>query len=457
MASSLYSALELSLLRSGEEDLLISDSLRLNGRELLEKVEALSVELAKTGCKPGSLIALKSASNIDFIVALLACIKSEAIAAPLSVELSSSAYREAIQRLNPQFEWVLGEEKSIRESEHFKDSPELAELCPQGGFIRFTSGTTSESKGVVISANKALERAEATSKCFALSRGQAVCSLMDLPYHFIASVLSFLLDEVKLIISSSKSWPSIMDQLREEKVTFLYGAPFHYQCLLQSGRNLPDLIRAVSTSAVLHPEVVEQFETVIGCQLYQSLGIIEVGLAAYGPARGSSLGQVAPGYEVKLFEEESGQGLLGIRGPGGFDAYLSPFQLAEKVLREGWFVSGDIVEINEGISLVGRAGSAINVAGHKIYPEPVEEFILNFSEVSDCRVGSESHSISGQCLVAEVVYRGEKSFEQFSKEFRKECRKKLGRLSTPVKVYPVSSISKTKTGKTLRAEPRVRR
>jgi len=123
---------------------------------------------------------------------------------------------------------------------------------------------------------------------------------------------------------------------------------------------------------------------------------------------------------------------------------------AKKVLREGWFVSGDVVELDSEVSLIGRASSAINVAGHKVYPEPVEEFLLSYSEIEDCRVWGEDHEISGQCLVAELVFQGEVEFEEFCRNLRKECRKTLGRLFTPVKFSSVAEILKTETGKTSR-------
>ncbi len=450
MPASLNSEIEKSLLVSAGDVLLVSGETRMTGAEVLKQVERLSLMLETNGCQPGEMLALRANSSLEFILALLACIKTELIVAPLSNELSASGYQEAITRLSPQIEWDLIEKGSVVRTGLAGSHSELESICPKGGFVRFTSGTTSESKGVLISSGRALERIRATSECFALSRGEVVCSLMDLPYHFIASVLSFILSGVKLVVPSANSFSSIVAELEREEINILYGAPFHYQCLVEFGRPLNCLKRAVSTSASLHPEVADKFHTIFGFPLFQSLGIIEVGLSVYGPAGGSSLGKAAPGYELKLFEEEENRGLLGIRGPGGFDAYLSPFMPAQKVLRDGWFVSGDVVELDSEVSLIGRASSAINVAGHKVYPESIEEFLLSYSEIQDCRVRGEAHEISGQCLVADLVYLGEIDFEEFCLNLRKECRKTLGRLLTPVKFSSVAQISKTETGKTSR-------
>jgi len=451
MQASLNSEIEKSLLASACEELLVSGETRMTGAEVLKQIEGLSLMLENNGCRPGEMLALRANSSIEFILALLACIKAELVVAPLSSELSDSGYQEAITRLSPQIEWDLIKEGSVVRTGLAGSHSELENLCPKGGFVRFTSGTTSESKGVLISSVRALERIKATSECFALSPGEVVCSLMNLPYHFIASVLSFILSGAKLVVPSENSFQSIVAELEREEVNFLYGAPFHYQYLVEFGRPLKCLKRAVSTSASLHPEVVEKFHTTFGFPLFQSLGIIEVGLSVYGPAGGSSLGKAAPGYELKLFEKEENRGLLGIRGPGVFDAYLSPFMPAEKVLRYGWFVSGDVVELDSEVSLIGRASSAINVAGHKVYPEPVEEYLLNYSEIQDCRVRGVVHEISGQCLVADLVCQGETDFEEFCLKLRKECRKTLGRLSTPVKFNSVVEIAKTETGKTSRS------
>jgi len=252
MPASLNIEIEKSLLASASDEVLLSGERRMTGADLSEQVKSLSLMLETRGCRSGEMLALRANSSLEFIIALLACIKAELIVAPLSSELSVSGYEEAITRLAPQIEWDLAKEDLVVRTGLVDNLPELGKFCPEGGFVRFTSGTTSESKGVLISSGRALERVRATSECFALSRGEVVCSLMDLPYHFIASVLSFILSGVKLVIPSGNSFSSIVTELEREEVSFLYGAPFHYQCLVESGRPLNCLKRAVSTSASLH-------------------------------------------------------------------------------------------------------------------------------------------------------------------------------------------------------------
>ena len=142
MSSDLYSELEKALSVTGSSNVLVSGELRLTGEELLDQIDRYSSQLDKNNCQSGSLIVLKAGSRVDFVIALLACAKAKLVVAPLSVELPEGKYIEAVERLKPDYEWCLAEQ-TIQSTQFEDKKPEpFVELASEGGFVRFTSGTT---------------------------------------------------------------------------------------------------------------------------------------------------------------------------------------------------------------------------------------------------------------------------------------------------------------------------
>jgi len=88
------------------------------------------------------------------------------------------------------------------------------------------------------------------------------------------------------------------------------------------------------------------------------------------------VGTAIPGIEMKLGENQE----ILVRGPNVFPGYWNRPTETAKVLRDGWFSSGDQGEVNErgNWKIVGRIKNLIILnSGHNIAPEPIEDEILN--------------------------------------------------------------------------------
>ena len=77
----------------------------------------------------------------------------------------------------------------------------------------------------------------------------------------------------------------------------------------------------------------------------------------------------------------------------------------EDFTEDGWFKTGDLVEVNEDgfIKIIGRSKEMINVGGEKVVPNELESLILNVDYIEDCLVYGERNLITGQTVVVEVV------------------------------------------------------
>ena len=141
------------------------------------------------------------------------------------------------------------------------------------------------------------------------------------------------------------------------------------------GANLKALICG---SAPLNLETQLYF-MMLGIPVLQVYGLTETtGICTLDDPRHVEPGRVGPaitGIEMKLGENQE----IIVRGANIFPGYWNRPEETAKVLRDGWFYSGDQGEVNEAGNwkIVGRIKNLIILnSGHNIAPEPIEEEIL---------------------------------------------------------------------------------
>ena len=144
-----------------------------------------------------------------------------------------------------------------------------------------------------------------------------------------------------------------------------------------------------------------------GLPVTQAYGIIEVGLPVGNLTAArehpDAIGHAFADYEVAALGPDGTpvpagvMGRLAMRGPGMFDAYLSPPRKREEVLEHGWFMTGDLATIDADglVTVAGREKSMINVAGLKVFPEEVEATLAEAEGVAGCARVRRAPSLDG--------------------------------------------------------------
>jgi long-chain acyl-CoA synthetase len=169
------------------------------------------------------------------------------------------------------------------------------------------------------------------------------------------------------------------------------------------------------------------------------------------------VGRPLPAFDVELRDDEGlpvAVGCLGelwIKGPGMFDAYLSPWQTVDEICVDGWFATGDLAETDAAgrVYLRGRKKSVMNVSGMKVFPEEVETLIERHPAVKRCRVAGFPHAVLGTVPVAEVILRDGAVLT--ARELIGWCRQSLSIYKVPVRVKFVDELPLTASGKIRRA------
>lgn len=349
---------------------------------------------------------------------------------------------------------------------HLTDAPGpagFAETNP--AFVRFTSGTTGSSKGVVLSHEATAARVLAADAVLQFTPEDRVVWVLPLAYHFAVTIIAYVRAGLHMLLCNESLPAPLRDAIVATEATVLYASPIQIERLsnLDGVDSLP-LRLAVSTAAPIATPVLDRFRERYGVPVTQAYGIIEAGLPCIqrAPLAEDGVGPPVPDYEIALFDEdgrrlpenavgELPRGEVGLRGPGLFSAYYAPWSEREAHCREGFFLTGDIGErTSQGcLRLVGRRKAMLFVAGMKFFPEEVEQCLAEHPAVRESRIYAAEHPRLGQVPQAQVALNsGHEGLDP--KILRRHCASHLSSYKVPVQFEIVDAIPRTGSGKILR-------
>jgi long-chain acyl-CoA synthetase len=340
--------------------------------------------------------------------------------------------------------------------------PEFRALNP--AFIRFTSGTTAESKGVVLSHEATAARVEASDRVLGFTPEDRILWVLPLAYHFAVTIVAYVRAGAHILLCPDTRPLALRDAIHRLEPSVLYASPLHFDRLGHLGRSEPlkSVRLCLSTSAPITRAVIERFEAAYGVALGQAYGIIEAGLPCINTRTEGvpaiSVGRAVPGYDVAVFSD-AGQplasgvsGEVAVRGDGLFSAYYAPWRRRAEVSRDGWFRTGDIgrLDASGALYLEGRKKAVIFVAGLKFFPEEVEDCINRFPGIKESRVFGRRHARLGEVACAEIVPSGGPVDLD---AVAAHCARWLSPWKVPVEFTAVDALPRTPGGKLLRRSP----
>jgi long-chain acyl-CoA synthetase len=328
-------------------------------------------------------------------------------------------------------------------------------------FIRFSSGTTGVSKGVLLSHEAIIERTQAADRGLKIQSSDCIMWVFSMSFHFVVTIILFLRRRATIVLCGSDFPQSLVRGLTENQGTFLYASPFHYYIMNKNEvfkRNqLSNVRMAVSTAMRLPLGCARDFAEKFKIRLSQAYGIIEVGLVGINDAQEDkilSVGRILPDYKAMIFEPNSeGVGEVCLKGKGMFGAYFSPWENAARVMPDGWFHTQDLGRIDEDgfLFLVGRKKDVVNYLGMKIFPYEIEEVINRYPAIKESYVYGVEHEQYGQVPAVSIVLKSEErsSFEE--EGLRRFCYRNLAAHKVPKEFNIVGALEKTASGKIKRS------
>jgi len=473
----LYEIIHHSSSQWGDRPAVYDEYGMLTFRELEEEIEQLTASLKAHGVRKGNAIGVMARNSRQFIIGIFAGLGCEATVMPLSHQMKRSEIEQIVQEAGLHF--LIDDKSSLFFLAPKAELPmkigafRFAETgVPQNGtfaphilnpaFVRFTSGTTGKSKGVVVSHESVLERIQAANKALQLGSEDTVVWVLPMAYHFMVSIVLYIYYGTAIAIVKDFMAKTILEYANSCKGTLLYASPMHIRMLAsdQSGVSMPTMKTVISTSAGVSLEACVAFKERFGIDVSQAYGIIEIGLPIINQKKSTeypeAVGHALPDYQVEILDENNillppGYiGRLAIKGPGMFDGYLTPPRTKEEILNEGWFMTGDLASKTDTglIKVEGREKSMINVSGNKVFPEEVENVLNMHEAVAQSKIFGNKHVLMGEIVEAKVVLNP--GVEVTPEVLIAWCRQRLSTYKVPQVIHFVSEIETTGSGKIVR-------
>ncbi len=355
----------------------------------------------------GVVVPVDFMSSVDEILYIL---KETEPAVVFCSQQTESSVKKALQRsgIEPLF---YNFDALILPKPHGKS---MSRSLSETALILYTSGTTGQPKGVMLSFKNLLSNIRAIEKVGVAGKEDRTLAL--LPFHHSYPLMVTLLVPLYLgatvVFIEKLSSEELLKALREHKITILVGVPRLYQLLHQRmmeglranaiGRLLfilsPYMTRGlrklvfvkahralggkikymVSGGAKLPLEVAFDLNR-LGFTILEGYGLTETSpIVSFNPPQKPKLGSVGlPIEEVYVKISEEGEVL--VRGVNVMQGYYKKPEETQKVFKDGWLLTGDLGYLDkEGyLYITGRKKEILVLSGgKKVNPEELEALIM---------------------------------------------------------------------------------
>ena len=292
--------------------------------------------------------------------------------------------------------------------------------------VVFTSGTTGEPKGVMLSHGNIVSNSTTLRGVVPLGRETRVLSMLPLShmYGMNPGFLAPLLAGAMVVYPTSLQASVLARTFREQGVTMLLAVPQVLKLLDRAiqrrvdasgrhglfermhaiGRRVPIAMRRLLFFSVLRQMGALRYVALGGAPLspvlanrWMEMGVVP--LQGYGATELSPLvsmtrleanrigtvGQPIPGVEVRIADD----GEVLVRGPNVFQGYWEKPEATAQVLRDGWYHTGDLgsLDADRFLTLHGRKKDILVLPdGTNVYPEDVENALAQDARVQDSAV-----------------------------------------------------------------------
>ena len=377
-----------------------------------------------------------------------------------------------LKELTPLPVWIVqgrGEEAF----EYRYVAPPQSALLPQlnaedDALILYTSGTTGEPKGVVLSYRNLAQYPRVMTQMRITDPSTIRGCILPMSHIVGPLVCNEVADKgFTLVIFDQINPVTLLDGIQRHRISVFEGVPIVFQLLLgvrdlssydtrsvkiaaMMGTSVPlPLLRAFH-SAQPHIAVIQ------GYGLTETSPMITLVEPEKAEAKMGSIGRAVPGVEVKIIDKSGREmpldepGEIITKGPHVMKGYFRKPDATAARIRDGWLYTGDVGKRDADGYFVhlGRLDDMIITSGLNVYPAEVENLIYSFPNVQETIVFAIPDSKRGQVIGAAVVPRPGKMV--FTKELLSFLRSNLANFKVPQKIAIRESLPRTSSGKLIR-------
>jgi acyl-[acyl-carrier-protein]-phospholipid O-acyltransferase/long-chain-fatty-acid--[acyl-carrier-protein] ligase len=293
--------------------------------------------------------------------------------------------------------------------------------------VMFSSGSTGIPKGVLLSHHNLLSNVEGVVQILWIAPTDKIIGVLPFFHAFglTGTIWVPLLSGIGAVYQGNPLDAKTIGKLANaHRATILISTPTFCQSYLRSCEpaQFATIRYAVVGAERLPASLAAGFQEKFGVTLMEGYGATEMGPVvavntsdvAHGPVRQTghkpgTVGHPIPGVVAKVVDLDSGEvlppdreGLLLVKGPSRMLGYLGDPERTAEVLRDGWYVTGDIAALDdEGfIRITDRLARFSKIGGEMVPHAKVEELLCALPGVESCVVTAVPDAQKGERLVA---------------------------------------------------------
>jgi len=457
--------------------------------QFAEKVERIAKGLASLGLRKGDRVAVLSENRPDWGASYMGVLSAGGINVPLDALLKIASWSHILRSSGarmlivsrsflPEFEQVLDDIPELthlicmEDAEPGSRSLSLKELERRGSefkgvlpevkpadtaAILYTSGTTGEAKGVMLSHANIVADIEGTLAMIDVEENDNFLSVLPIHHAFecTCGFLTPLAAGICITYARGLASKQILEDIKNNKATILLGVPLLFEKMhagifkaiakkppftrvmfkasysvsrllstvfnsdpgkrifkgLRDKAGLASLRLMVTGGAPMPPEISRAFN-LLGFRFIQGYGLSETSpVLTINPVnkfKDASIGLPLPRAELKIVDLDSrGIGQIIARGPMIMQGYYNNPAATAEILRDGWLYTGDSGWVDEEgyYYIAGRVKNVIvSPAGKNVYPEEIESELNKSPYILESLVlGRQLEGTRGEEIEAIVV------------------------------------------------------
>jgi acyl-CoA synthetase (AMP-forming)/AMP-acid ligase II len=494
-----------SLLRSargnfGDREAVVCGDTRLTYEQLGNRVDRLAGGLAGLGVRSGMRIAVLAKNCHRYLEAYLAAAHLGAVLVPVNYRLSSRELGEILADSGPHVLLVSPAFKSVWDVNRERltgvrhlvlldergdgDSLAYEQLLRTGAssvptverdpddmlYLFYTSGTTGQAKGVMLSKRNVVFGVSAIHYVMHLTTRDRVLRTSN-PFHIGGlSIWAVVSAGACQLVLPEFDPTRCLQVLQDERVTV---AGMVVPTMLNAMVAVPDAdsydlsaMRLLTYGASpISEALLRKTGYTFGCHMLQYYGMTEVGVATvlspedHVPAapdqvsRIQSAGRAVLGVDVRTVDDQDHDvaggevGEVIVRGPNVMLGYWNQPEMTAEALRNGWMHTGDLATMDgDGyLYIVDRKKDMIISGGENVYSSEVESVLCQHPAVSEAAVVGAPDPTWGETVKAAVVLKPEQTAS--AETLQDFCRERIAGYKVPRSVEFLESLPKTATGK----------
>ena len=337
--------------------------------------------------------------------------------------------------------------------------------CDEIAYLIYTSGTTSQPKGVGISHTNAVFTTNNIISVLKYVESDVDVLPLSLSHSFGLGCLhtSFCTGSTLILHRNTIDVDKILNSILSNNATTFAAVPTTLTKFLDHPKlsaHIYNLRLIITNSTAIPPSTIKGYHKMLKKgKLATYYGLTEASRSTFmifvkQDIREESVGLPAPGVQIKIVSEENQESAVGsvwIRGGNVIKSYWKNSE-ADKNIIDGWLKTGDIGYLDpQGyLFLKGRLDDVINVGGEKVVPEEIERIVKALPGIDEAVAIGVKHKLFGQ-IVKMFVQKSPGAIIQKS-EIISHCIKNLERYKVPTQIEFVYEIPKTEYGKIKRFE-----